>query len=129
VRTCAAAGEGSLPGLLPYAHKLPLDLHQVPDGDMMMMQVGCVTCVSWKHMRNPIVRSYAARPAVYAAQASVTAKYSRAEAFHMQCTQLHSTRGKLLSTESVAFLCRSMLNGKTSRFVVPLMSTVWVFLF
>lgn len=35
------AGEGSLPGMLPYAHKLPLDLHHVPEGDIMMQVGGC----------------------------------------------------------------------------------------
>lgn len=35
-----AAGDASLSGMLPYSHKMPLDLHTVLDGDRAMMQVG-----------------------------------------------------------------------------------------
>lgn len=48
-RGCVAAGEGSLPGMLPYAHKMPLDLHHVPDEGMMAMQVRHVVCTGLNH--------------------------------------------------------------------------------
>jgi hypothetical protein len=35
--------------MLPYAHKMPLDLHHVPDEGMMTMQVRHVVCTGLNH--------------------------------------------------------------------------------